>query len=290
MELKAKALGFAVVLLVIGPQVFGQPTDMGVAGPLRLGTQPLKMVDLPTAGMLPRGAFEIETDVYSDGAVLIRLGVGLAHYFSFGISYGGQNVIGSGDPLMNPEPAVNVKARLVEESLVMPAIAVGFDSQGYGQFFDEGKADGTDVGEERYLVKSRGIYAVVSKNWDLLGPLSLHGGLSYSLEDEKDNDPTGFVGVIKSFADFLDIRAEYDFAFNDNEGSWEIVENRGYFNASAVWHVNENFSMAIEIRDMATADRGELRIVDPDNPDETADLEDLRKWNRGLSITFHDFL
>jgi hypothetical protein len=237
----------------------------------------MRIVDLPTAGLLPRGGFRIETDLYSDGGLLLTLGVGFARYFSFGISYGGANIIGSDDPEMNPEPAVFAKARLIEETLVMPAVAVGFDSQGYGEYLD----DEERYGEKRYLVKSRGIFAVASKNWELVGPLSLHGGISYSLEDDQDGDPTLFVGLIKSFGSFLDVRGEYDFAYNDNEGECEIIENRGYLNAAVVWHVNENFSLSLEVRDIASESRTECDGVE---------ITDHREWNRGLSIVYHGVL
>jgi hypothetical protein len=168
---------------------------------------------------------------------------------------------------MNPEPGVHLKARLIDETFVVPAVAIGFESQGRGPFLD---------GEDRYLVKSRGIYAVASKNWDLLGPLSLHGGISYSLEKEDDSDPTLFIGAIKSFSGFLDVTAEYDFGLNDNEGDSLFIEDRGFLNASVVWHVNENLSIALEVRDIITEDR--------------VDVEDLRKWNRGLSIEYRGIL
>jgi hypothetical protein len=235
------------------------------------------MVDFPTAGLLPRGAFRVETDVYSQGGVLLSLSVGFARYFTFGISYGGSNVIGSDDPIMNPEPAVHLKARLIDESVLLPAVAIGFDSQGYGEFLDNEDR----YGEQRYLVKSRGVFAVASKNWEFIGPLSLHGGLSYSLENDQDNDVTIFIGLIKTFGEFLDVRAEYDFAYNDNEGECELIENRGYLNASLVWHVNENFSLSLEARDIATDSRTECDGIE---------IDDLREWNRGLSIAFHDFL
>jgi hypothetical protein len=54
------------------------------------------------------------------------------------------------------------------------------------------------------------------------------------------------------------------------------VENRGFLNASLVWHVNENFSVALEVRDIATEDK--------------VDAEDLREWNRGLSIVYSGML
>jgi hypothetical protein len=244
-----------------------QTQNIQTAGPAAVNSQPRNMVDLPTAGLPPRAGFYVDSDIYSDGGVLVSLGVGFARYFSFGISYGGLGVIGSGDPNMNPEPGVHLKARILDESFVMPAVAIGFDSQGRGPFIDA---------EDRYLVKSRGIYAVASKNWEFLGPISLHGGISYSLEKEDDSDPTLFVGLIKSFSGFLDFTAEYDFGLNDNEGDEFYIEKRGFLNASVVWHINENFSIAMEVRDIVTEDK--------------VDVEDLREWNRGLSLEYRGLL
>lgn len=285
--MKTKAVALAVILVFLGRGAYSAPPEGGQPGPVRIASQPVRIVDFPTAGLLPRGGFRVETDVYADGGVLLAISVGFARYFTFGISYGGSNIIGSDDPVMNPEPAVAVKARIVEESIVLPAVAIGFDSQGYGEYLD----DEDRYGEKRYLVKSRGVFAVASKNWDVLGPLSLHGGISYSLENEADNDLTVFVGVIKSFSDFLDIRAEYDVGANDNEGRWQIVEDRGYLNASLVWHVSENLSLGLEVRDIATKDRPpRWEEEGSEDAPEMTELEDLRDWNRGLSIVLHGFL
>ncbi len=270
-----KVIILAVMLVLAASNVLHAQPETGNPAPVGLQSQPVRIVDFPTAGLLPRSGFRIETDIYADGGLLLSLSVGFARYFSFGISYGGYNVIGRDDPVMNPEPAVHLKARLVEESYLSPAIAIGFDSQGYGEFLD----DKAKYGEERYLVKSRGVFAVASKNWELLGALSLHGGLSYSLENTADNDITVFVGLIKSFGGFIDMRAEYDVATNDNEGNWEIVEDRGFLNASIVWHVNESFALSLEVRDVSAKDG-----LSQDG------VEDMRKWNRGLSIVYYGFL
>jgi hypothetical protein len=246
--------------------VHAQARDPLDIGPALLNAQPRNVVDMPTAGLPSRAGFYVEADIYSDGALLVGLGVGFAGYFTFGISYGGVRVIGSGDPEMNPLPGVQARARLIEEGLVTPAIAIGFDSQGRGPYIED---------EERYLMKSLGVYAVASKNWDLWGPFSLHGGMAYSLE-KGDNDPTVFLGAIKSFSGFLDLRLEYDFAFNNDRADEAFAEDRGFLNASVVWHVNERFSLSLEARDIATEDKVEV--------------EDLREWNRGLGIVYRGLL
>jgi hypothetical protein len=248
-----KVAAVLAVLVLAGPSLASQPA----------GFQPLRIVDFPTAGLYDRGEYGIDLDVYSDGGLLVGMGVGFAGFLSFGITYGGVGFIGSGDLDMNPRPEVNLRARVYNEGLVMPAIALGFDSQGYGKFMDK---------QERYLAKSRGFYAVASKNWDLAGPLSLHGGLSYSLENKTDHDPTIFLGLIKSFAGVVELAAEFDLAANDNQGPASLAEKRGYFNASIAWCLREKFSLALDVRDIATTGK--------------AGAGSARKWNRGLSISY----
>jgi len=258
---------FVLAVLVCVSLASSQPPDSESTYDVPLSLQPRHMVDFPTAGLPPKGGFYVDADIYGAGGVLIYLGVGFARYFSFGISYGGLRVIGSGDPEMNPRPGVQLKARIVEESFVMPAIALGFDSQGRGVYLDS---------LDKYLIKSRGIYAVASKNWDLLGPFSLHGGLGYSLESENDNSATIFLGAIKTFGDFLDLRAEYDFALNDSWADNPHIANDGILNMSVIWHINTSFSIGLEVRDILTGNK--------------VDIDDLREWNRGLSIEYRGIL
>lgn len=258
---------FTIAVLVCASLASSQPTDSRSSYDVPLSLQPRYMVDFPTAGLPPKGGFYVDADIYGEGGVLLYLGVGFARYFSFGISYGGLRIIGSGDPEMNPRPAVQLKARIIEESFVIPAIALGFDSQGRGGYLDS---------LDRYLLKSRGIYAVASKNWDLLGPFSAHGGISYSLEDDDNNGATIFLGAIKTFGNFLDLRGEYDFAISDDWTDNPNISDDGILNISAIWHVNTSFSIGIEVRDILTGNK--------------VHLDDLREWNRGLCIEYRGIL
>lgn len=237
--------------------------------------QPLEVVDLPTAGLIPRGGFRIRSDIYGDGGVLVFLDVGFTRNFNFGISYGGSNIIGSGDPDLNPRPEASIRVRILEEKMMVPAIAIGFSSQGFGKHIDD--KDACD--EKRYLVKSRGVYAVASKNWDVLGPLSLHFGISISLENDLDHDPTFFAGFVKSLEAF-DIGIEYDFGFNDNEGRCDTVQRRGYLNCNIIWHMAERISLAVTARD----------LVSKSKKTGGSGIEPIRRWNRGIAIGYLGFL
>ena len=55
---------------------------------------PLNLVSIPTAGTLPRGSFTLESLIIKDGGIVPRLSVGFTDNFTFGVSYGMQNLIG----------------------------------------------------------------------------------------------------------------------------------------------------------------------------------------------------
>ena len=54
---------------------------------------PLNLVSIPTAGTLPRGSFTLESLLITDGGMVPRLSVGFTDNFSFGVSFGVQNLI-----------------------------------------------------------------------------------------------------------------------------------------------------------------------------------------------------
>ncbi len=209
---------FAVV--IISALVAVNASAQGYAGESAT-YEPTMLIDKPTAGMLKRADYLIYSNLYQRGGVLIGVSVGLVNQFSFGISYGGTDILGSNKIAMNPWPGVKAKLRLIEEGQMMPAIAVGFDSQGKEVYIDSTK---------RYSIKSPGLYAVASKNYAFLGYLSIHGGINYSFErDDGDRDLNFYVGAEKSVGEVFSILAEYDFATNDDHNS-AVGKGKGYLN------------------------------------------------------------
>jgi len=86
-----KVLALVLVLLINFPVI---PQYM--AGE-KLDFEPRFLIDMPTAGVLKRGYVSVGSDLMPGGVLLTRLDVGVFDNLSFGISYGGENVIGSGD-------------------------------------------------------------------------------------------------------------------------------------------------------------------------------------------------
>lgn len=212
------------------------------------------LIDMPTAGVLDKGLVSIGTEYLPYGVVIGRLEVGVFDDISFGISYGGVNIIGAGEPDWYKLPAVDLRFRLFQETLFMPTITLGFDSQGKG-IFSEGMG--------RYGIKSPGFFGAVSKNFALYGYLSLHGSASYSLETrDGDNFINISGGFEKTLNENFSLVGEYDFAFNDNQS--EIFgKGNGYLNLGIRWTLGEGFTFGFDLRDLlnnkklspSTADR-----------------------------------
>ena len=67
----------------------------------------------------------------------------------------------------------------MDETILTPSITLGFDTQGKGEYFND---------QKRFAIKAPGIFAAASKNFALLGYLSLHGTINYSPLENKDGD------------------------------------------------------------------------------------------------------
>jgi hypothetical protein len=125
----------------------------------------------------------------------------------------------------------------------MPALAIGFDSQGKEPYLS---ADSL----KRYTIKSPGVYVVASKNYAFLGNLSMHGGLNKSLETEDgDGDLNMFVGVEKSLSNDISIMLEYDFGVNDNHGN-ALGKGNGYLNFGFRWSWGKGFVVGFNLKNI----------------------------------------
>lgn len=234
---------------------------VSVAGPVfaQQELEPRQLIETPTAGLLPRGSFDLDFRFYDGNGILGRISVGLFDRVMVGVSFGGQDLLGNRTVQWNPKPEFAAKVRIVEEDYSIPAVAIGYTSQGYGAY---------DETLSRYTSKSKGIYGVFSKNFNSpLGQGGLHGGLNRSLENgDEDQDLSGFIGVDKQFGKDFVLLLEYDFALNDNEDN-SLGSGRGFMNAGVRWAISGQFTMEFDVKNIfrngqrnPNPDR-ELRIV-----------------------------
>ena len=198
------------------------------------------LIDMQTAGILQKGYVGVTSDVMPGGLLIEKLEVGVFDNISFGISYGGENIIGAGKPNWYISPGVNFRFRIINENISLPAVTLGFDSQGKGEYFDS---------TSRYAIKSPGFFAAASKNFEFLGYMSLHGTLNYSLESKDGEDFVDLsVGCEKTIGYNVSVIGEYDFAFNDNSTNYGA--GNGYLNVGIRWAIGNGFTMGFDLRDL----------------------------------------
>ena len=225
--------------------------------------QPRILVDCPTAGLLPRGSFDFNLRIYGNGVVLTTIDIGLMRRFMIGMSFGGENIIGDGDADWNPRIEFLAKYRLINESYALPALVIGFDSQGTGSFDDS---------LDRYVYKSKGFYAVMSKNYLMAEvPVGFHFGANYSLEnDDDDKDISLFFGADIQATENLGVVAEYDLATNDDEFKERYGQGYGYLNAGVQWFFSNKLQLTFHFKNILL------------------NREDISSWGREFRITYFE--
>ncbi|MEW5700616.1 MAG: hypothetical protein AB1792_00070 [Candidatus Zixiibacteriota bacterium] len=221
---------------------------------------PRRMIDNPTAGMLGRGSFDTELRAFPDGGMLGILQIGLTKNWMVGIAYGGTNIIAAHDPQWNPHMQFLTRLQLIGETMALPGLAVGYEDIGFGPWIDS---------LDRFDIKSKGFYAVVSKAYRGTSfTSSLHGGVNYSRERaDKDDDVDFFFGSDLRFDNNIGFVVEYDLGLNDDRKHHSLGKGEGYLNAGARWTVLERVLMEFNLKDILTNRRGsntigrELRLI-----------------------------
>lgn len=225
-----KVFGICLLLLLGCSNLYGQSF-----------AEKLHLIDTPTAGTLPRGSFEIHLRMFGNGGLLSGVAVGLTPRFMIGLSYGGENIIGAGDINWNPNPGIQGRIRVIDETFATPAVTIGFDSQGYGPYNDE---------FNRYQIKSKGFFAAASKNYAILFNLGVHGGLNLSLENDDDDESLDFfLGADLSFNREFRFLFEYDPGRNDNNDKG-FGTGDGFMNVGVQWTFSERLFVEFYLKNL----------------------------------------
>tara|TARA_Y100001934_G_C12380357_1_gene792008 strand:+ start:786 stop:1580 length:795 start_codon:yes stop_codon:yes gene_type:complete len=216
---------------------------------------PLHLITIPTSGVLPYGNYSIEGLLIDNGGMVPRLSIGISQKLTLGVSWGIQNLIGDTKISLNKDyPEYHFKYRFFDEDLSMPAIVIGFDSQGRGQYR---KIVDYYTSETfyRYQNKSFGYYLVASKNYFFMGNTGIHIGINKSLESLDDNDLNIFMGIDKEINKSISFMLEYDAMLNDNDNQYDyedltIGKGIGYFNAGFRWLIADNILVELNFNDI----------------------------------------
>lgn len=202
-----------------------------------------QLVDMPTAGIMERGSVGITTELLPFGTLIAKIEAGIFDNISIGLSYGGSNIIGSGKPEWYPfPPGVNFRFRVMDETVLVPSLTLGFDTQGKGEYFKD---------EKRFAIKAPGIFAAASKNFSMLGYLSLHGTINYTVLEDKDGDNfiNLMLGLEKTLGNSFSVLIEYNFALNDNSTN-QFGDGKGYLNFGLRWSIAPGVTAGFDLRDL----------------------------------------
>ena len=201
------------------------------------------IVDSPTAGILPHGGYIMHGSIGPSSSLLFGVKIGFHDRVMLGASFGLQNFVGRGEIEINDKPGFELRLRVIEEEIIGPALAIGIDTQGEDIYLDD---------LERYERKSRGFYAVISRNYRLIRDFSLHGGANYSLEREDEEGVNFFAGTTLELIPGFHILLDYNAAIDDDDA--DNVEartrGRGYLDAGFRFDYRENLRIKLNFKDL----------------------------------------
>jgi hypothetical protein len=209
---------------------------------------PTDLITIPTAGTLVRGSYALDMRIQDSGGIITSLQVGLTDRFQFGLSFGSPNLIGDDSLRWYPRPEASLKYLLIDEKSSMPGIALGINTQGYGNF---NEADTL----LRYDTKAYGAYLAASKNWQTpLGNAGLHGGINYSFIEtaDGDKDPNLFFGLDLELNPEFSLLMEYNAALNENDMTAKTmsISTGGYLNAAIRWTFVDHFHLELDFNNL----------------------------------------
>ena len=199
----------------------------------------VRLVDSPTAGLVEKGRFAVDLCLFPEGGLVGQLHAGIMRRLTIGLSFGGEGVIGN-DPIdWYPRVEAAARYRVLEENEALPALAIGYETQGYGP-----------RAGDRYQVKSKGFFVASSKNYvSGFGQFGVHAGINWSRENVDEDGPNGWVGIDKTINEELAVVAEYDFALNDNDDD-SLGSGRGFLNAGAHWSPVRGLSLGLLLKNV----------------------------------------
>ncbi|MDD4004310.1 MAG: hypothetical protein PHW69_03805 [Elusimicrobiaceae bacterium] len=207
------------------------------------------LIDTPTAGVLDYYGLLVRTRAFSNGGVLLGVGFGVLPRLNLGATISAENLIGTSNDVRFVRPEIQAKYRLYDGARYIPALAIGYDGQGY--YYDRG--------ESKYLEEGRGLYLAGSQ--EILFPgLFFHPGVNVS--DFEHNGVYMFAGLNYTVENSFSLMLEWD-------AIQRIDESR--FNAGGRFYVSPFFHIDLAVREI-----GKNTVFSNGQPDKPERIVQLR--------------
>ena len=187
-------------------------------------------IDQPVPISLAHGEYYVGARLWGQGGALVRFGVGLFDRITLGMSYGGNRFLGNDTISLYPRPEFQARLAILNEEGYIPALALGFESQGYDETL------GTS-----YQTLPRGGYLCAGKT---IAPIRTFVQLGVSYWSSMD----AFVVANCLLPGNVELIAEYDPALNDKRGidTW----HGGLLNFGIGWTFAEKVRLVLGLRDV----------------------------------------
>ncbi len=155
------------------------------------------LIDAPTAHVLDKYQASFTTRSYADGSVMESLDFGVIPQINIGFSIAVYELIGSSDDIKVLDPDFQVKWKLFDGSLYLPAIAIGYDGRRYGY----------NRQSKEYMDDRKGGYITLTR--EIFTP-GLNASAGMNLSDFDRHDLYFFLGASWRLNDWLALVGEWD--------------------------------------------------------------------------------
>lgn len=187
------------------------------------------LIDTPTADVLDYYSYNTLARAFHDGGVKLGLMFGVLPNLNLGVNFAVEQFIGAGNSAEFLTPTIMAKYRFYEGSESLPALAVGYDGQGY--FYDHNR--------DEYIQEEKGLYLVGRKQ--ILTP-GLNLNLGTNMPDVSDSKLYIFTAADFTIDDKVTLMAEVD----------NIKTSNTYrFNLGIRVDIKNNFYLDFAIKDIA---------------------------------------
>src|SRR3989339_316095 len=161
--------------------------------------KPAEIIDVPTADVVEYSNYDLSFRLHNTGGILSKMVFGVFAPINIGMSFDIDRIIGSGSNKIDTRPpAIFFKARIYSGGLMIPAVAIGYDGQGYGLY---------NTSTDKYQFREKGIYVALTREYLVPGLEMTFGGNIYDFEEE---GVFGFVGFRYGIENKILFLSEYD--------------------------------------------------------------------------------
>lgn len=155
------------------------------------------IIDVPTAAALDKYQASFLTRAYSQGSIMQSLDFGVIPQVNLGFSIAVYELVGNSDDIKVLDPDFQVKWKLFDGSLYLPAIAIGYDGRRYGY----------DRHTKEYMDDRKGGYITMTR--EIFTP-GLDATAGINLSDFDRHDVYFFTGLSWQVKEWAALLAEWD--------------------------------------------------------------------------------